>query len=338
MMIKPALIDASTTVENALQTHKGRASTAIEGRGNVLHITYQSSEPLEIYMVPLSKDKNFILTDYIRFTLPKAENGSVAIDLTVSPGWSFKKQKWIMNILSIDEKTGAQFTSMQLTKASLPTTLKAAARHVMTMEPYTPSSYHALHGYRILGTSFTVMLAVLSVIIVLACLTFVPSTRRRTAVISVLTISMLLYQTRFSIDLLRYTHEHLIGFSHDIYDEAGSVSAIANDIRSFVENQKSFVGTIPSVFVCRDGTNFKEKLLRYFTYPVRVSAEPRYADTATLAVVMSKFKHGHQTTPTDHSAIVRLQCGPIDRLAEELNRFPDGAILFKLLPSSASKS
>ncbi len=331
MRITPTLVDASTAVENALQTHKGRASVSIEGVGGTLLLQYQSGEPLEIYMVPLSADKRFVPTDYVHFTLPQADNGSATIDLTVSPGWSFHKQRWALNLLSVDEKAGAQFTNIQFTNASLPTTLKAVAQHLMTEEPYTPSSYHALRGYRMLGISVTVIFGLMTLIVVFLCLAFARASRRRALAIRILVIAMLLYQARFSVDLLRYTQEHLIGFAHGVYDEAGSVNEMAKEIRSLG-------GTNQNIFVCRDGTNFKEKLLRYFVYPVHVSADTQDANVATLAVVMDTFKHGYRTTPTDLAPVLRLQCGPIDRLAEQLHQFPDGAVLFKLLPSSAPRS
>ncbi len=325
LRITPSLIDSARSVEQALEENESHASTSIEGEGKVVMITYQSTRPLDVFMVPLQVQDEYTPTDYIRFTLPQTDEGTVAIDLTVSPGWSLKHQKWLVTLLGKDKDTDAAFTDIQFTNEDARSMLSIAAGHLFTEEAYTPSSYHALRGYRILGFSLTIMLGLLTLITVLICFAFASGKQYRSAVLLTLVVASLLYQGRFAIDLLRFSLEHTKGYAEGIYDEAGSVHAVAEVLRELRQSEESTL-----VYVCRDGTNFKEKLLRYFAYPIRVSSESDAAKNADYAVVMNKFKWGFETTVTKETSNVRLKCGDLDRTAQRLNTFPGGEILFSL--------
>ncbi len=330
LRITPALIDAAHSVEEALTTHKGHASTTIQGQGGTVTIDYQSSESLEVYLVPLHADASYTLTDYLRFTLPMAtEGGTVSIDLTMSPGWSPKQQTWLLNLLSTDEKTNAAFTKMSFDDANQPNAAIIALRHLFTEEIYTPSSYHALRGYKMLDVSFTVLLGLVTVIGALGCLIFLREQKRKTGAMLMLILGMLLYQMRFSVDLVRYTAQHLTEYSHGTYDEAGSIHAVAAFLHTLAKGKESTL----TVYVCRDGTNFKEKLLRYFSYPIRISSETEDTKNAQYAVVMDKFKWGFETIVTKENASTLLKCGDLERRSEKLTTFRDGTIVFRLLPS-----
>jgi hypothetical protein len=279
-----------------------------------------------MYMVPLKTDDSFVPTDYLHFTLPMTESGTAEIDLTVSPGWSPANRKWQMTLLSTDEKADAAFTGIHFHQDGTRSRFLVAVRHLFTQEAYTPGSYHALRGYRILGTSFTEILGILMVIGALLCFAVCRTKQYRTAVLTTLIVSSLLYQTRFSIDLLRYTLQHTREYAVGTYDEAGSIHAIAGVLRGLVSDPKH-----TTVYSCRDGTNFKEKLLRYFSFPITVSSESGAAKTAQYAVVMDKFKWGFTTAITKDASNVTLQCGDLQRLAQKLTTFPSGEILFKIL-------
>ncbi len=325
--ITPALIDESHTLEQALMTMKSSASTTVEGLGGILEITYQSSDPLEIYMVPMQANESYVPTDYMRFTLPAAEEGTIQIDLTVSPGWSMKNQKWLINLLGKEEKTNAAFSSIEFKTEGSQNIAIAATRHLFTKEFYTPSSYHALRGYRMLGRSFTVMLAILTIIVVLLCCILSPNKHCRKTILMTLIVGSLLYQARFAIDLLKYTVEHTREYAEGTYDEAGSVHSLAEVLLSLAKEPKN-----TTVYVCRDGTNFKEKLLRYFSYPIRISSEPDAADSADYAVVMDKFKWSFETSITKDETMMTVKCGEMNSKAQKLSTYPSGEILFKLSP------
>ena len=334
LRITPALIDASHSVEQALETHKGHASTSIEGQGGILTLDYQSTEPLEVFLVPLRPDETYTPTDYLRFTLPLTEQGTVEVDLTVSPGWSPRNTKWLVTLLSSDEKAGAAFTGIRFTESGAPPTVLVALRHLFTKEPYTPSSFHALRGYRMLGVSLTISLGLLTIALALSALAFVTKVKRRSMALGVLLVGTLVYQTRFSLDLLRFTKEHLTEYAHGTYDEAGSIHTVATFLRTLASGKESKT----TVYVCRDGTTFKEKLLRYFAYPIRISSEASDAATADYAVVMNKFKWGFETNVTKDASVTLLRCGDLERPSQKLTTFDDGSIVFRLLSSPDSSS
>lgn len=325
LSVTPSLVDASHAIEEALQTHRGHASSAIEGRGSVLRIEYRSSEAVEVYMVPLAVDGTYVPTDFVHFTLPMSEQGSVKIDLTVSPGWSLNMQKWLLNVLSQDASAGLVFTVIEFEEASTGRAIRAALRHLFTTETYTPSSYHALRGYRFLGTSFTVTLGLLTLAALVVCSLAVGKEKRRSAMLLTLLIGSLVYQVRLSIDLLKLSAGHKNEYSRGTYDEAGSIHEVA----AFINAQTPDA----SVYVCRDGTNFKEKLLRYFVYPIRVSSDAIDAEHATVAVVMNKFRTGFTSTALEDGRTGHLQCGILNREIVRLKTFTDGTIVFRILPS-----
>ena len=327
--ITPSLIDGANTVEQALITHKSHASTKVEGQGARIVIGYQSSEDLEVYMVPLAADNTYVPTDFLRFTLPMATDGSVSVDLTVSPGWSSGNQKWILHLLSADDKAGAGFSDIHFDDTSIMTAASAAIRHLFTQEQYTPSTYHGLHGYRMLGFSVTVVLGILMTVIAILGMFASGKNKRREVFVGALIAGSLLYQARFAVDLLRFSAQHLREYANAQYDEAGSVHAVAAFIRSQSDGAKDPL----KIYVCRDGTNFKEKLLRYFTYPAHVSAEAASASGADIVVVMDKFKGAYQTTPSKDGTGMQLGCGDVNSPARKLSSYPDGTEVYRLLPS-----
>ncbi len=329
LSIRPALIDASSAVEEALQHRQSQASTVIEGKGRTLEIEYTSTEPLDVFMVPLQNDETFVPTDYLHFTLPLTEKGTVQIDLTVSAGWSGRNTKWLVQLLSESEETGAAFTDLRFSDEG-PSIGTIVAKHIFTKEPYTPSSYHALRGYRFLGNSFTVWLGSLTVLLAIVSIAVAPKKRKRSVALGILFIGSMLYATRFGVDLSRYSIEHLGEYADGTYDEAGSVHTLAAVIRS-VAGQEPMHRT---VYVCRDGTNFKEKLLRYFVYPVRVSANETLIPVADFAVVMNKYKWSTSVTLSREQSTTVLTCGSLKRRAEKITTLQDGSVLFRLLPDA----
>lgn len=323
LMIEPTLVTASDTVERALQVNKGRASTSIEGRGSALNISYTASEPIDVFMVPLQSDKTYVPMDFMHFTIPKNDKGSVRIDLTVSPGWTPKETTYLLNLLTTSDSVNAGFTDLSFEETSMFTVIKAGFRHLFTVEPYTPSSYHALRGYRIFGISLTITLGLLTVVIAVTLFALTKAEKRLSRITTLLTIVTLLYALRFSVDLLRFTHEHLIGYMNGIYDEAGSAHQIGRTITDISKQSATPV----RVAVCRDGTNYKEKIVRYTAYPIHVSD---VSTGATLALVMDKNDWSVETTIDAEGSKRTLHCGSINRTAQKITDFADGSILFSL--------
>lgn len=322
LSITPALVSASDTVEQALQRNAGRASTALEGNGGTLALTYQADEQVEVFMVPIDTNGNFVPTDFLQFTLPATDEGTVTVDLTVSPGWSPGQKKWFINMLTEHQEATIGFSKLEIVSGG-PATPLVAIRQLMTSEPYTPSSFHALRGYRTLGLPVAVILGIVTLIAFVITVLVASKEKRLYAGILVLLCGSALYQLRVGIDQLRFTKEHLSEFSKGTYDEAGSVSDIAMLVKEVATPNST-------VYVCREGTNFKEKLLRYFTYPIRISSDQNDIEKADFALVMDATHWSLETTTANDASVQQLVCGSLKRTAQRITSFADGSILFRL--------
>ncbi len=331
LYITPSTVDSSAPVEKALRENKGRASTNIEGRGGTLRLTYQTSAPLTIYMVPLSTTDSYVPTDFLMLTLPSTDEGVADIDLTVSPGWTPRPTKWLLHLLTKDEGTKAGFLTIDFLPTSAPKIVSTFFRHLLTQEPYTPSSYHALRGYRLFSMDATLVAGILLLLTSITAAALAKKDQKLIAIVCVLLIFQAAYGLRFGLDLLRFSSEHLSGYRNGVYDETGSVHLIAPVILSLAEkNRKDEAGT--TVFVCRSGTNYKEKLLRYFAYPVRVSSDSAYAKIADYVLVMNSMNWSMQTITAAGIGKQFMRCDDLVFQAEKLSSFPDGSILFTLIP------
>lgn len=324
LFIEPKLIDSSDPVQEALSKNSGRASTTIEGRGGTLAITYVASEPIEIYMVPIhGKDNSYVPTDFLSFTLPATDESDARIDLTRTPSWSPETQTWMLHLLTKDEHTEAGFRNVEFIPLSPVGNAVAAIRQLFTTEPYTPSSYHALRGYRIFGVPIAIVFGLLTVLMAIITL-MIARKNRLQAVLAVLIIASGIYQLRFSIDLLGFTNQHLREYYTDkhVYDEAGSVHLIAQLLKLGLPDDV--------IYVCRDGTNYKEKLLRYFAYPVKISSDASVASTANFALIMDKSDWSLETTTANKQTLQTLHCNDLHRPVEFQTNFEDGSRLYRL--------
>ncbi len=324
--IVPQLIDSSEPVTRALQENQGHASTNLKGKGASLRLVYSSESPLQVYMVATDDQGSFVPTDFMSFSLPAApQQAEAIIDLTVSPGWSPGEQQYVLHLLSPREDAQASFYEAEFLPASGAAMLAVPFKHFLRAEPYTPGTFHALFGYRVLGTSVTIILGLITVLFAVALLGVLGFRSAKTVFI-LLIAAQLVYSLRFGLDLVRFSNQHLREYaSTGSFDEAGFTYTTAADIRQLALASSSPV----SVYFCRDGTNFKEKLLRYFVYPIPVVSDATGATKATMVLVSGKFKQGYSFADN------RLQCGDIEQPAKTISTYPDGTELYLLNPPSA---
>lgn len=327
LKIVPQRVESSGPVEKAMQENKGRASTKLEGRGGTLRLTYQASQPITIYMVPLNAQGGFVPTDFLLFTMPPTDSETVEIDLTVSPGWSPRKTTWLLHLLTKDERSIAGFVSIEFVPTSAGKIISTMMRHFFTAEPYTPSSYHALYGYRAFTFSVTIILGILLMVMCALVAVFTSKGRRLQTLLLLVLLMHALYGLRFSVDLVRFTHEHLSAYARGEYDEAGSIYRVAPVVRELAAKNPSAT----TLFVCRSGTNYKEKILRYFVYPTVVTSETNAAALADFALAMDTDKWSLETVTESNTVDQFLLCGDLRLKVQTLESFPDGSILFALL-------
>lgn len=324
--ITPELVDSSDTVQQALDENDGHASTTLVGEGKALALEYSANETITVFLVPLKEDGTYVPTDFLRFFLPAAENGDVLVDLTVSPGWSSGERKYLVNMLSKSSDANASFLRLDFIPTTVFTGMSAGMNHFFTTESYLPSSYHALHGYRIFGHHVSLWFGLLCIFIAIAAVIICPRGKKVSALLIVLIGGSFLYSLRFALDELRFAFNHVTEYQNGTYDEAGSIHLVAEVLRSSADKPED------NVYVCRDGTNFKEKLLRYFVYPIKVSAEPLDASGATFALVMDKRDWNIETVIDTKGSRQTLRCGSVHREAQMLTKFEDGSVLFSINP------
>jgi hypothetical protein len=150
--------------------------------------------------------------------------------------------------------------------------------------------------------------------------------RRLQAFLIVILVIHALYGLRFSVDLVRFTHEHLSAYARGEYDEAGSIYMVAPVVQELAAKNP----TETTLFVCRSGTNYKEKILRYFVYPTVVSSDASSAAGADFALAMDTDKWSVETVTESGNVDQFLLCGDLRLKAQTLESFPDGSILFAL--------
>lgn len=324
LMITPMLVGESGMVEKALMRSNGRAKTELEGQGSKVIITYSSDADLNIFMIPMNEQRtNYNPTDAFSFLLPAGTDNKATIDLTLSPGWvSARPIYYIIHILTPTAETNAGFSEVEFVAGSIVDQIRAMASHGFKSELFTPATFHVLRGYRIMTTSVTIVLGMLSII---TCIIVYIIARKRKwhggmAILMTLVIFQLLYGARFALDLLRFSGEHLHAwYTTGQYDEAGSIYLIADVIKS------SIADPTPSdsgVYICHDGTNFQEKLLRYFLYPVPVSSDAlKIKDPSHVLILVKKTWSFDDKTNA-------LDCGEFKGAMKHIKTYDDGSVLF----------
>lgn len=322
LMITPEAITSSVPLEKARQENKGRATIKLEGKGGILRLTYKALQPLTIFMVPLSPDGTFVQTDFILLTLPISDQGAADIDLTISRGWSPRNTTWLLSVITKDTEAIAEFSAAEFLPISTVKTVTTFFRHSLNAEPYTPSSYHGLRGYHALKLDLTIIMGLALVLACAAAFVFRTKEKKLQTLIIIFILFHALYGLRFSIDVLRFTGEHLLGYSRGHYDEAGSIYDAAMKIAELAAKTEKEM----NVFVCRSGTDYKEKILRYMTYPVTVSSEVASAANADVALGMDTSAWTLESTKDGEL----LHCKDLSLKVRTLAQFPDGSVLFTL--------
>lgn len=317
VFITPNRIEQSTQVERITNRSKSTTSTILEGDGQTLALEYSSNSDLEIFMFYLATDNSYDPADTVLFSLPAGENMRANVDLTRSAGWHPGAMRYKLTIMSASEDPVVGFAAADFTPTTLATHITIPAEQLFAVEVFSSSSYHALRGYKIYGIAWT---TTFGWAIILIALTLCILRRKKNGVplaLGLLITGQLVYGLRFAIDELRITAEHLTSWYVDfMYDEGESIYQVAQSVKH--ESTRA----LTHIYVCRDGTDFKEKLLRYFAYPISISSGEAAATSATHFVVMNKKSWSYD------DATHTLRCDMQEYKATLLQTFKDGSQLF----------
>jgi hypothetical protein len=279
------------------------ASIDLTGKGADLLINYSSPTPLSVYILFLNEDGSVNPRDIVSVQLPKGEVESI-IPISQMRGWSWETRKYKLHIIT-EKHIEPSISKLKLEGSP---SLTDGLKQFFALEPFTPSSYHRLSGYRFFGISFTLLLTLtLLPTVALAkvgALTLI--FRRKNRVTTLIIILILIFNIRFSLDLLRYTKNNL---SSNTYSTAGSVYQIADYFKS---------NGIKDIQLCSDGNTYFSTILKYASYPLSINNE------VDSVLVHNAFKWSFENG--------NLNCGQINQPAIKLKEFSDSSELFQLNP------
>ena len=301
-----------------MRTNSGYASTTIEGDGRYLRLMYDASDPLTMFFAPMVTKETFNPADYVVATLPAGTGSDVRIDLAVAPGWKPVTRKYLFNILAPRKETTVAMHSSFFEPWSVGVLPLIALRQAWQIEPFSPSSFHALRGYRMFGIATNTIAGIVLWIVAGVILVRRRKTGGAIMIIGVTAAFVLLSGMHAGIDQLRLVREHVGSMLSDgTYDEAGSSYDIAETITMLREPHDNVV-------VCRTGANLREKILRYMLYPLRVTSAHDTLTDSSLIVVSYE-------APWQMKNDV-LTCNDITARVKKLREFSDGSLLFSVVP------
>lgn len=313
--VEPAVSLLSSDVDltervGAARSHESRE---LQGTGDRLRVSYTAESPIDLFVFPLLHDGAPDTEAALVALLPAGVREEASLDLSVSPAWSPRVRRYRLHALSRETTPPVLYApSIVRGSASL---LSIAASQLLRPEPFQPSSYHRLRGYRVLGFAVSPLVALIA--IGTASATVALWRRRGVDVFLMIFLTVLfLYGLRVAADLVSVSRAHLREWRvNGTYAQAGSSYAIADALQEREEG-------IRSVFVCHDGTSYLPTLLQYLLYPVPVTDTP---EDATHAVVIQKVRwsEGPDT----------LQCGDMVLPARRLRSFSDGSVLYRVFSS-----
>ncbi|KKW38839.1 hypothetical protein A2454_06480 [Candidatus Peribacteria bacterium RIFOXYC2_FULL_55_14] len=289
-------------LQQVISGNAAHASTDVEGAGNTLRIRYSSENPIDVYILFLREGDTLNPRDTLFAELPPDDEGEALIPLSHTRGWRAGTQKLRMHFLTKKEEEQA-IHSVQLTDA---TVRAGGVRQYLAPEPFAPSSYHRLEGYRIFGHSSAALLT--GILFLLLAGTLILRKNRIALVIAL--AGVLLSNGRFTADLLRMTYANTKEWTQaHTYAAAGSVYEIASFLR---END------IQTVRLCTDGNSYFPVLLQYAIFPSVIAQDAKHV------LVRNAYDWSY-----DNSF---LRCRNIEHAATRVKTFADGSELFSLQP------
>lgn len=275
-----------TKIQQIFSGEISYASGDVSGKGSDLIIDYSSSDKVELFIMFVDKRGNINPREIVYAELPEGIT-QATIPISKTRGWKNGERTYKLHFIK-KEESDTVINNAQIAGGF---SFSNGIKQLFTPEPFTPSSYHRLSGYRIFGYSLTL---IVTIIIALAFITCISLKRKRLGIIIVIT-GILILNTRFSLDLIKYTHTNL---TSETYATAGS----AYDLAGFLKSQ-----SIESVQLCSDSNSYFRTIFNYAAYPMVIDDKSEY-------VIV-------------HNA---LDCELINESSTLIKEFPDGSILYKL--------
>lgn len=286
--------------------------------GSHLRLTYSAAKPFAVFIVNVDPTTPTVHDprDALTTTLPPGEQAEATVNLTPSPGWRKGREGFLMILATV---RGNDVTLHDVTFTDRATPLQrvsAYLRHPWRPELFETRSVNFLRGYKLANLPLPLLLGTLLLAIVALLIL-----RRRPlltafAIASIATI--LLYHTRFSVDLVRATSAELLEWqTQGTYRAAGSAYAVAERFQGVVDA----TSTPLSLTVCSVGSRFHSLLLAYLLHPTPVATSAESWSTATHAAMLGTW-YGER----EKSAVT---CQGQQRRGEVIATFPAHSALVR---------
>lgn len=290
----------------------------VEERASALLVTYSSDAPIEMRAsffaeTPEGITYNPLYT--LRFKdVPAGSNQTITLDLTGSPLWSPWGKSYILHVVG-SPGTVIMIHKIAHTPPSIGKTIAAGFRQISVDEPVLLSSVNTLEGYRILGVSVSMILGSL-LIIVLLVLGF----RFQVSVVLMISLAfLLLYDARFSLDLLKTSARDLTEWNQKgEYRQLGPIFEIADLLESDADSVRPM-----KVSVCLALDDIYLKQLRYRLYSAPVQRSSELWDDATHLVFIGK------TQQLNEDGTIVCGKGKTPRKVSLLKVFVDGTSVYR---------
>lgn len=306
--------------------NRSEETVLLNQRGAELLLEYSADAPINLWIsFPIEQNGTQDIRTNPLYALRMedlhaGEHVAVLIDLTLSPAWSPSRENYLLHVrgvpggvISIHRAAFVPTSALQL--------LQAFTKEIFVKEPTILSTINFLRGYRVFDTSITAVLGVLFLISAGIALFLV---KKRVSVLLVCLLFLLLYDARFSIDLLRI---HAADVSQ--WQEKGEYRQLGpvHEIAAFLKEERRSIGDAMSVAICFDGTDFLQKQLRYLMYPTPVRQAKDNFESATHLIIIDTVRGRLQ----DGNAT----CGEaLQRPALLLSTFLYNSSVLRLLPES----
>jgi len=299
-------------------------SLPVTGNGSHVVVEYSSNQAIELRTSFLfSKGETISLHPLYSLwfqDIPAGDQRVAVLDITASPEWRPGEQELLLHIRGF-EGAEVQIHSIQFLPASLLTIASAGIRHLFSDEAVQLTSAYHRWGYQMLNATlagllgFTLLFAVAGYWLLVSG--YANNGGMRIGVVFCMAvISLLIYDARFSLNLVRTNAQDLAGWIRaGEYRQLGPVHAMADALR---------VEEVQSVGICTDLEDLYQKQLRYHLYPIPVNHTAESRESASHIAFIGK-RH-------DFDGTVRCHEDEESRAASLVGSYGGGNDLYRVLP------
>jgi len=313
-------------------------SLVVQGRGSAMRIFYSSDAPLSMqvsYFINRMGGRSFNPLESLRIdSLPAGTNREMTVDLSRSPAWNPAMDEYLLHVRGPDGAT-VQIHDIDILPSSAFKSFGAMVHQLAVGEPMQLSSINYLHGYRIFGVSLSLIFGIFILLLLLVHVLmqkfggkkFAVYARRSPCIFfALIAFAFLLYDARFSFDLIKVTasdtHQWLT--DHE-YRQLGPLHTMSDRL----SQEEAFSDQSMSVALCFPWDDIYLKQLRYHLYPIPVQRAEQAFDSATHLVFL-----GMEHALTDGM----ISCHGTQELREAklLDDYGRGSAIYHLSPEPRS--